>query len=136
MGKVETGHLNKFGGNLTNVQFSILIRGELVTELLLGWELRIEHWSDSVPIRSRSISDITVTIAARRLGEEYFFERKLVRRKSTGEVVNPAWLQFSYPTRWHYDVLRALDYFRSVGDVADSRIVLYLNGLAYLMAHL
>jgi hypothetical protein len=26
-----------------------------------------------------------------------------MRRKRTGEVVNPAWLQFSFPTRWHYD---------------------------------
>ena len=37
------------------------------------------------------------SIAARRRGEEYLLERKLFRRKSTGEVVNPAWLQFSFP---------------------------------------
>ena len=61
-------------------------------------------------------------IAARRRGEEYLLERKLLRRKSTGIVVNPAWLQFSFPTRWHYDVLRALEYFRSAGDVPDPRI--------------
>ena len=60
--------------------------------------------------------------AARRRGEEYLLERKLVRRRSTGEVVNPAWLQFSFPIRWHYDLLRALEYFRSVGDVPDSRM--------------
>ena len=62
------------------------------------------------------------SIAARRRGEEYLLERKLFRRRSTGDIVNPAWLQFSFPTRWHYDVLRALDYFRSVGDVPDSRM--------------
>jgi hypothetical protein len=62
------------------------------------------------------------SIAARRRGEEYLLERKLVRRKSTGEVVNPAWLQFSFPTRWHYDVLRALEYFRSAGDMPDPRL--------------
>ena len=50
--------------------------------------------------------------AARRRGEEYLLERRLLRRKSTGEVVVPEFLQFSYPTRWHYDVLRGLDYFR------------------------
>ncbi|HZO28426.1 MAG TPA: hypothetical protein VFH48_20820, partial [Chloroflexota bacterium] len=49
-------------------------------------------------------------------------ERKLFRRKSTGEVVNPAWLQFSFPTRWRYDVLRALDYFRAAGDAPDARM--------------
>jgi hypothetical protein len=37
-------------------------------------------------------------------------------------VVNPAWRQFSFPTRWHYDVLRALEYFRSAGDGPDSRM--------------
>ena len=62
------------------------------------------------------------TIAARRRGEEYLLERNLFRRKSTGEVVNPAWLQFSFPPRWHYDVLRALDYFRSTGEAPDARI--------------
>jgi hypothetical protein len=60
--------------------------------------------------------------ATRRRGEEYLLERKLFRRKSTGEIVNPAWLQFSFPTHWHYDVLRALEYFRSVGGKPDVRI--------------
>ena len=60
--------------------------------------------------------------AARRRGEEYLLERKLLRRKSTGAVVNPAWLQFSFPVRWHYDVLRALEYFRAAGDAPDSRL--------------
>jgi hypothetical protein len=60
--------------------------------------------------------------SARRRGEEYLLERNLFRRKSTGDIVNPAWLQFSFPTHWHYDVLRALDYFRSVGGTPDARI--------------
>src|SRR5579859_5343977 len=62
------------------------------------------------------------TIAARRRGEEYLLERKLFRRKTTGEVVNSAWLEFSFPPRWHYDVLRALDYFQAVGEPPDPRI--------------
>lgn len=60
--------------------------------------------------------------AARQRGEEYLLERGLLRRKSTGEVINPAWLQFSYPVRWHYDVLRGLDYFRAAGAAPDGRI--------------
>jgi hypothetical protein len=62
------------------------------------------------------------SIAARRRGEEYLLERGLFRRRSTGEVVDPAWLQFSFPTRWHYDVLRALEYFRDAGDPPDRRM--------------
>ena len=60
--------------------------------------------------------------AARRRGEEYLLERKLFRRLSTGEVADPAWLRFSFPTRWHYDVLRGLEYFRSTGDRPDPRL--------------
>jgi hypothetical protein len=62
------------------------------------------------------------SIAARRRAEEYLLERKLFRRKSTGVVVGPAWLQFSFPTRWHYDVLRGLEYFRAAGDPPDPRM--------------
>lgn len=60
--------------------------------------------------------------AARLRGEEYLLERKLFRRRSTGEVVDPRWLEFSFPTRWHYDVLRALDYFRATGSPPDPRL--------------
>ncbi len=60
--------------------------------------------------------------AARRRGEEYLLERGLFRRRSTGEVANPAFLKFAFPPRYHYDVLRALDYFRAAGVPPDARI--------------
>ncbi|MGH3333898.1 MAG: hypothetical protein ACRDPJ_21610 [Nocardioidaceae bacterium] len=59
--------------------------------------------------------------AARRGGEEYLLERSLFRRRSTGEVAVEDWLKFSFPTRWHYDVLRGLEYFRTA-DVRDPRL--------------
>jgi len=62
------------------------------------------------------------SVAARRRGEEYLLERRLFRRRSTGEIVNPSWLRFSFPTHWHYDVLRGLEYFRSVGAPLDPRL--------------
>jgi hypothetical protein len=99
-----------------------------------GWNCEVENGS----IRSSFATTINVlegllayeratggsaeSIAARRRGEEYLLERRLFRRKSTGEIVNPAWLEFSFPIRWQYDVLRALEYFRLAGDVPDSRI--------------
>jgi hypothetical protein len=61
-------------------------------------------------------------VAARRRGDEYLLERKMFRRKSTGEVVDAEWLRFSWPVRWYYDVLRGLDYFRSVGEPPDPRM--------------
>ena len=60
--------------------------------------------------------------AARRGGEEYLLERSLFRRKSTGEVVDPGYLEFAFPYYWHYDVLRALDYFRRAGSAPDPRM--------------
>jgi len=56
---------------------------------------------------------------ARRGGERYLLERGLFRRKSTGEVVDPAYLDAAFPYYWHYDVLRALDYFRAAGADPD-----------------
>ena len=68
---------------------------------------------------------------ARRRGEEYMLERRLFRRKSTGEIIDPAWLQFSFPHWYHYDVLRALDYLRDAGhDPSDERIAEALGVVA------
>jgi hypothetical protein len=61
------------------------------------------------------------TPAARRRGEEYLLERALFRSRSTGQVPDDAWLEFSFPTRWHYDVLRGLEYFRRA-EVRDPRL--------------
>jgi len=61
-------------------------------------------------------------VAARRRGEQYLLDRSLFRRLSTGEVVDTDWLRLSFPTWWHYDVLRALDYFRDAGDGPDPRL--------------
>ena len=60
--------------------------------------------------------------SARLRGEEYLLSRGLLRRATTGEVIKPKWLQFSFPVYWHYDVLRALEYFREVGGRPDPRV--------------
>jgi hypothetical protein len=60
--------------------------------------------------------------AARRRGEAYMLERRLLRRKTTGEVIDPSWLKLSFPTWWHYDVLRGLDYLRDAEVEPDDRI--------------
>ena len=58
---------------------------------------------------------------ARRSGEAYLLERRLFRRRSNGEVVDARFTMLSYPPRWYYDVLRALDHFRSAGAPPDER---------------
>jgi hypothetical protein len=59
---------------------------------------------------------------SRMRGEEYLLQRALHRRLSTGKIVDPEFLNIAFPPRYHYDVLRALDYFRSTGSRPDLRI--------------
>ncbi len=57
---------------------------------------------------------------ARMSGEGYLLERRLFRRLSTGEVADAQFLRFVHPSRWYYDILRALDYFRDAGTLAGA----------------
>jgi hypothetical protein len=70
----------------------------------------------------RQTGGSAASTSARRRGEAYLLERSLFRRKSTGAVVRPTYLELSFPTRWHYDVLRGLAYFRDAGDPPDPRV--------------
>ena len=57
---------------------------------------------------------------ARKWGEEFLLERGLFRRLSAGEPADKQFLCFAHPNRWHYDVLRALDYFRCAAALTDA----------------
>lgn len=65
---------------------------------------------------------------ARLRGQEYLLERRLFRRRSTGEVIEDreahdvVWTRFAFPTWWHYDVLRGLEYLRRAGVTPDERV--------------
>ena len=59
---------------------------------------------------------------ARARAHEYLLERRLFRRLSTGKVIDPSWTRFCFPTTWHYDVLRGLDYLRGAGVERDERV--------------
>jgi hypothetical protein len=92
-----------------------------------GWNCEAENGS------TRSAFDTTINVlegllefekatggtpesrAAREAAEEYFLARHLFRRLSTGQPADERFLYLLHPSRWHYDVLRGLDYFRSSG---------------------
>ncbi len=71
---------------------------------------------------------------ARQRGQDYLLERHLFHRKSTGEVIyldrkdgrgdhdHPAFTRFAFPTWWHYDVLRGLEYLRHANVAPDERL--------------
>jgi hypothetical protein len=60
--------------------------------------------------------------AARLRGQDYLLQRGLLRRMSTGEIIEPAYTRLFFPTYWHYDVLRGLDYLRAAGAAPDERV--------------
>lgn len=55
-------------------------------------------------------------------GQEFFLQHGMFRSHRSGEVVNQRFLRFSFPPRWHYDILRGLDYFWSAGAMDDDRL--------------
>src|SRR5438046_2269983 len=59
---------------------------------------------------------------ARKRAENYLLERRMLRSLRTGKVIDKRWLRFSFPTFWHYDVMRGLDYLRNAGIKPDSRV--------------
>ncbi len=69
----------------------------------------------------RSGSDPAVS-DARASGEEYLLERRLMRRLSTGEIVDSSFTRPAFPTWWRYDVLRGLDHLRRAGRAPDDRV--------------
>ena len=76
----------------------------------------------------RSVGSTSAVTEAQLRGQEYLLERSLFRRLSTGEIIQrdrkdeTVWTRFAFPTWWHYDVLRGLDYLRNAGVTPDERV--------------
>ncbi len=54
-------------------------------------------------------------------GQEYLLRANLFCGEN-GQALEPRWLKFSFPTRWFYDVLAALDHFQASGAARDPRL--------------
>ena len=118
-----------------------------IIDRLLGEQLSDGGWNCEAPNGStRSSFNTTICVlealleheratggspevtAARLRGQEYLLERRLFRRRSTGEVIErdrkggAAWTRFAFPTWWHYDVLRGLEYLRRAAVAPDERV--------------
>jgi len=53
---------------------------------------------------------------------EFILQHKLFRSHKTGNIIDKKMLMLSYPSRWKYDILRALDYFQFAGIEYDPRM--------------
>ena len=121
------------------------VRG--IVDRLLAEQLPDGGWNCEAPNRStRSSFNTTICVLealleheragvgtpevtqARLRGQEYLLERRLFRRRSTGEVIerdrkgDTTLTSFAFPTWWHYDVLRGLEYLRAAGVTPDERV--------------
>jgi hypothetical protein len=83
------------------------VRSDRLVDRLLGEQLADGGWNCEAERGSTR-------------GEAYLLDRRLLRRLSTGEIIDPAWTRLAFPPLWHYDVLRALDYLRAAGTAPDS----------------
>ena len=52
----------------------------------------------------------------------FLLNHRLYKSHRTGAVVNSAMTRMNFPPRWHYDFIRALDYFQSVNAPRDERM--------------
>lgn len=66
--------------------------------------------------------EVRVMRAAQRRGREFLLVHRLFRSHRTGEIIKPVFIRFAFPPRWHYDILRALDYFQAVNAPRDQRL--------------
>lgn len=115
-------------------------RCERIVDRLLDEQLMDGGWNCEAPPSTRSSFNSTIRVLeglleherkwgaatavtdARLKAHEYLLERRMFRRLTTGEVIDRVWTRFAFPTLWHYDVLRGLEYLRSAGLKPDERI--------------
>ena len=66
---------------------------------------------------------------AAEVARSFLLQHRLFRSDRSGEIIDKKMLMLSYPSRWRYDILRALDYFQSAGIDYDPRMQDALNVL-------
>lgn len=115
-------------------------RCDRIVERLLAEQLSDGGWNCDAPPSTRSSFNSTIRVLeglleyerrwganaavtrARHKAHEYLLQRRLLRRSSTGEIIDRRWTRFTFPTMWHYDVLRGLEYLRDAGVGPDERM--------------
>jgi hypothetical protein len=115
-------------------------RCDSIVHRLLSEQLADGGWNCHAPPSTRSSFNSTIRVLeglleyerawgadaavtdARRKAHEYLFERRMFRRLSTGEIIDRRWMRFTFPTMWHYDILRGLEYLRSAAAEPDERV--------------
>ncbi len=61
-------------------------------------------------------------LEAKQSSIEFILHHQLFRSHRTGTTINNSFLKLPYPSRWYYDILRALDYFQYSNTEYDERM--------------
>ncbi|HSJ37681.1 MAG TPA: hypothetical protein VK945_05650 [Planococcus sp. (in: firmicutes)] len=124
---------------------------EEMIQYLLKWQMPDGGWNCSAVHGSSTKSSIHTTLSVleayadyesegyrdllpaikeqTKAGQAYLLRRNLMRRESTGEIILPYITQFHFPTRWKYDILRALVYFSAIDYPYEPALEEGLNSL-------
>ncbi len=76
-------------------------------------------------LREANLAGILPTDRFRRLEApalEFMLMHRMYRSDRSGEVVKEAFTRLTYPSHWHYRVVRGLDYLRHCAEIHDPRI--------------
>ncbi len=61
---------------------------------------------------------------------EFILQHQLFISHRTGQIISKDFLKLTYPCRWKYDILRAMDYFQYAGVKWDDRMKAAINALS------
>ena len=68
-------------------------------------------------------SDLQNDIREKQLeGIEFLLQHRLCQSSTTGKIVDPKMTKLSFPPRWHFDIIRCLDYFQEKNIAKDKRM--------------
>lgn len=97
--------LNRYGAKHSSMHTTINTLEGIMEYIIQGYDYRREE-----------------LIKIGKEARDFLLLHHLFRSDRTGEIINPVMLHLAYPTRWKYDILRALEYFRKAGALYDERM--------------
>jgi hypothetical protein len=117
-------------------------RADALADLLERWQWPEGGWNCDPRPQASSPSLMETLIPLRALAAyggkaalvdraaSVLLDRRLFKRRSTGEVIAPEFVKLHYPLYWHYDVLGGLVGLAEAGSLADPRCADALDLLA------
>ena len=80
-------------------------------------------------LRHPSIHDRQRIYAARTKAEAYLLRKRLVIREHTGQLMRPDFVDYHYPPRWKYDLMRPLLHFAQTAHPEDPALSPWIDDL-------